>query len=153
MGWNSFKFGAPQPFCVVLSQSVHWHACFYIAVLSLFFFLGFRQWWSCAGRVVNLKTTIQPPLFWRTWSRARACTCPHVLAWHMGRDYSDCRASELTDCHVSGFVFFWNDNITIFTKIYYRSTLNKEEKEYTRKVITFPVCPLNGEGQKNLQDF
>ena len=39
---------------------------FYIAVLSLFFILGFRQWQSSADRVINLYTTIQLPLFWRT---------------------------------------------------------------------------------------
>ena len=67
--------------------------------------LGFRQWRSRADRVVNLNTTIRLPLFWRTWTRARARTRPHVRAWHMGRDYSNCRASELTDRQVSGFVF------------------------------------------------
>ena len=72
-----------------------------------FFFLGFRQWLSRADRVVNLNTTIWLPLFWRTWTRARASTRPHVLAWHMGRDYSYCRASELTDSQVSGFIFSW----------------------------------------------
>ena len=83
---------------------------FYIAaaVRPLYiFFLGFRQWRSRADRVVNLNTTIRLPLFWRTWTRARASTRPHVLAWHMGRDYSDCRASELTDRQVSGFVYSW----------------------------------------------
>ena len=65
------------------------------------------QWPSRADRAVNLNTTIQLALFWRTWTRARARTRPHMLAWHMGRDYSDCRASELTDSQVSGFVFSW----------------------------------------------
>ena len=80
---------------------------FYIAALYNFPPLGFRQWRSRADIVVNLNTTIRLPLFWRTWTRARASTRPHVLAWHMGRDYSYCRASELTDCQVSGFVFSW----------------------------------------------
>ena len=85
----------------------HWaHQCTdtrasYIAVL----FLGFRQ--SRADKVVNLNTTIQLALFWRTQTWALASTCPHVLAWHMDRDYSYCRASELTDRQVSGFVFSW----------------------------------------------
>ena len=40
----------------------------------------------------------------------RQAFATHVLAWHMGslgqgRDYSDYRASELTDCQVSGFIF------------------------------------------------
>ena len=87
-------------------QCTDMHA-FYIAALTIIFFLGFRQWRSRADRVVNLNTTIRLPLFWRTWTRARARTRPHVRAWHMGRDYSNCRASELTDCQVSGFVFSW----------------------------------------------
>ena len=78
----------------------------YCCALYNFFFLGFRQWHSLADRVVNLNTTIRLPLFWRTWTQARARTRPHVLAWHMGRDYSYCRASELTDRQVSGFFFF-----------------------------------------------
>ena len=41
-------------------------ALFYIAALSLFFFLGFRQWRSRADRVVNLNTIFRLPLFWRT---------------------------------------------------------------------------------------
>ena len=78
---------------------------FNIAVLSIFFF--FRQWRSRADRVVNLNRTIWLALFWRTWTRARACTRPHALAWHMGRDTSYYRALELTDLQVSGFVFSW----------------------------------------------
>ena len=79
---------------------------FYIAVLSIIFLLGLRQWLSHADRVVNLNTTIQLPLFWRTWTRARASTRPHVRARHMGSDYSYCRALKLTDRKVSGFVYF-----------------------------------------------
>ena len=82
-------------------------ALVYCCTLQNFLLLGFCQWRSRADRVVNLNTTIWLPLFWRTWTRARASTRPHVLAWHMGRDYSDCRASELTDRQVSGFVFSW----------------------------------------------
>ena len=95
-----------QRLCVALSPSMHWLASFCCALYN-FFSLGFRQWRSRADRVVNLNTTIRLPLFWRTWTRARARTRPHVLAWHMGRDYSYCRASELTDSQVSGFVFSW----------------------------------------------
>ena len=91
----------------------HW-ACqctdtstFYIAVLSIIFFLGFHHWQSRADLVVNLNVTIWLPLFCRTWTWALAHTCPHVLAWHMGTGQSYCRASELTDCQVSGFVFSW----------------------------------------------
>ena len=91
--WNS----APQPFCVALSPSVHWHSRFlYCCAIYDLYFLRFRQWrrlWrSRADRGENLNTTIWLPLFWRTWTRAWASTCPHVWAWHMGRDYSYRRA-------------------------------------------------------------
>ena len=81
----------------------------YIAALLIIFFLGFRQWRSRADRVVNLNTTSLLPLFWRTWTWALATgsTRPHVRAWHTGRDYSNCRTSELTDRQVSGFIFSW----------------------------------------------
>ena len=112
LGFHSssvLKFSAaPWPFCVALSPSVHWHASFlYCCALYNFFFLGFRQWRSRADRVVNLNTTIQLALFWRTWTRALASTRPHVLAWHVGRDYSYCGALELTGRQVRGFVFSW----------------------------------------------
>ena len=42
-----------------------------------------------------------------TWTRVLASTSPHVLAWHMGRDYGDYRASELTERQVRGFVYSW----------------------------------------------
>ena len=83
--WVRFLMSAetpatPQPFCVALSQSVHWHATFYFAALSIIFLLlGFRQWQYRADRVVNLNTTIWLPLFWRTWTGAQARTLPHVL--------------------------------------------------------------------------
>ena len=82
-------------------------ALWYCCALYNFFFLGFRQWRSCADRVANLNTTIRLPLFWRTWTWGRASTRPHVRARHMGRDYSYCRASALTDSKVSGFIYSW----------------------------------------------
>ena len=105
--WVLKLSAAPRPFCVALSQSVHWHMLFLCCcpecALYNFFFLGFCQWRSRADRVVNLNTIIQLPLFWRTWIRAQASTRPHVQAWQMSRDYSCCRASELND----GFVYSW----------------------------------------------
>ena len=99
---------APRTFCVALSPSVHWHTSFsYCCTLYNFSFLGFRQWQSRTDRVVNLNTTIWLPLFWRTWTWALARSRPHVLALHMDRDYSNCRASDMTDHQVSGFVFSW----------------------------------------------
>ena len=115
-GWHGFDSGwilkpsaAPRPFCVALSPSVHWHTRFLYHCCALYnlVFIGNRQWRSRADRVVNLNTTIPLALFWRTWNLALARTRPNVLAWHMGRYYSDCRASELTDRQVSGFVFSW----------------------------------------------
>ena len=109
--WWVLKLSAsPLPFCVALSPSVHWHVRFlYCCALYNCFFFGFCQWQSCTDRVVNLYTlaTILLPLFWRTWTRALASTRPHVLAWHVGRDYSYCGALELTGRQVRGFVFSW----------------------------------------------
>ena len=98
--------------CSTKPVSEHWHTRFYIAVLYLqFFLLGFSQSQSHADRVVNL-----------TWPLDFYCfgelelgpgpalaqkLAPNVLAWHVGREYSYCRASELTDCQVSGFVYSW----------------------------------------------
>ena len=75
--WNSL-----QPLC---HFAWYWArqctdtTAFYIAALSIIFFLGFRQCWSRSDRVVNLNTTIRPTLFWRTWTRARASTRPRGL--------------------------------------------------------------------------
>ena len=70
----------------------------FILLCSLyFFFLGFRHWQSRADRGINLNKTIWLPLFWRSWTRAVAHTRPRVLAWHMGRNHSQCRAPELTE--------------------------------------------------------
>ena len=110
LGFNSWwvlkRSATPRPFCVALSPSVHWHVR-YCCALYNFFFLGFRQWQSRTDRVVNLNTTFQLPLFWKTWTRARASTRPNVQAWRMCRDYSYCGALELTDRQVSGFVYSW----------------------------------------------
>ena len=49
--------------------------------------------WSHSDRVLTLNMNIKLPLFWRTWSLAigqDSATCTH------GRDYRDCRASELS---------------------------------------------------------
>ena len=86
--WLLNPSAVPWPFCVALSQSVHWHVCLlYCWALYNFFFLGFCQWLSRADRVVNLNMTILLALVWRTWTQARASTRPHVWAWHMGSDY------------------------------------------------------------------
>ena len=92
--WVQFLMSAensavPRPFCVVLSPSVHWHASFlYCCALYNLFFLDFVSGdlaLTVCDKVVNLNTTIQLPLFWRTWTRALASTRLHVRAWHMGR--------------------------------------------------------------------
>ena len=98
----------PRPFCMALSQSVHWDAHFlYFCALYNFFFLGFCQWRTRADRVVNLNTTFLLPLFWQTWTQALPSTRPHVLAWDMGRDYSFCSDWPPAWHQVSGFVYFW----------------------------------------------
>ena len=83
----------------------------YCCSLYNLFFLGFRQRLSRSDRVVNLFT--QPSNF-HCFGELELGSGPalghsgivaHVRAWHMGRDYSYCRTSELTDCQVSGFVF------------------------------------------------
>ena len=79
-------FAAPWPFCVALSHSVHWHTRFYT--------------WASKNLLKQF------PLFWRTWTQARASTRPQMLAWQMSRDYSDCRASELTDRQLGFFLDF-----------------------------------------------
>ena len=111
--WVRFLMSAEMPCCAsaILRStepvSALTHTLFKLLRSLYFVFRGLRQWRSRADRVVNLNTTIWLPLFWRTWTRARANTRPHVLTWHMGRDYSYCRASELTDSQVSGFVYSW----------------------------------------------
>ena len=100
--------------------------------------LWFRQWRSCADRVVNLNTTTWLPLFGRTWAWARASTHPHVLAWHMGRDYSDCRASELTDRQVSGFIFSWFLENTEKTKVSQETFLRLMPR--TGPALRYMIC-------------
>ena len=68
---------------------------YYIAVLSIISFFWISSVAISRWRVVSLYTTIWLPIIWRTGARSRASPRPHVLAWHMGRDYSDCRALEL----------------------------------------------------------
>ena len=78
--------------------------------------IAFAEHWSWLSRWLTarsvasffhdfLNTTIWLALFDRTWTRAS--TSPHVRAWHMGSNYSVCRALELTDSdsQVSGFFF------------------------------------------------
>ena len=68
----------------------------FILLQSLYFFsLGFRQWRSRADRVLTLNMNIQLPLFWSTWSRVRGPDSATCAGLAHGRDYSDCRASEL----------------------------------------------------------
>ena len=67
---------------------------FCIAALSIIFFFGFRQWWSCSDRVLTLNMNIRLPLFWSTSSRARVQDLARCAGLAHGRDYSDCRASE-----------------------------------------------------------
>ena len=85
---------APWPFCVLLSPSVHQYARFYIAVLSIIFFLGFRQWRSRADKILTLNINTWLPLFWSTWSRARGPDSATCAGLAHGRDHSHCKASK-----------------------------------------------------------
>ena len=74
----------------------HWHARFlYCCALCNVFFLGIRQWQSHTDRVLTLNMNIRHPLFWSTWSPARGPDSATCAGLAHGRDYSDCRASEL----------------------------------------------------------
>ena len=101
--------GSSRAWCWILPRRCHfaWHwarqcidtRAFYIAALSVFFFLGFRQWRSRTDRVLILNMNIRLALFWRnsSWSPTPArgkdsATCAGLTH---GRDYSYCRASEL----------------------------------------------------------
>ena len=89
--WNSCL---PQPFCVAWNLSVHWHVRFYIAALSIIFFLGFLQWLSRADSVLTLNMNILFRLFWSTWSRAEGQDSATSAGLVHGRDYSYCRAPD-----------------------------------------------------------
>ena len=82
---------AHQPFRVELSQSVHWHTCFYIAALYSFLSLEFCQQQSCSDRIFTLNTNIWLQLFclkrlghcvslncWKYWKLSG----PHWGAFH-----------------------------------------------------------------------
>ena len=98
----------PWPFCVSLSPSVPWHARFlFRCALYIFLLLGFRQWRSRADRVFTLNMNIRLPLFWSTWSRARGPDSTACAGLGHGRDYSDCRASELKLQKCLAIVFPW----------------------------------------------
>ena len=103
---------APRPFCVALSPSMHRLVRFKIiesCSLYNFFFLGFRQWRSRTDRILTLNMIIRLSLFWSTWSPAwgpgpDSAICAGLLH---GRDYSDCRASELKLQKFLTLVFPW----------------------------------------------
>ena len=93
----------PLPFCVPVialtpcqcNESVRVrHVRFYIAALSIFFFLGFRQWRSSADWALTLNMNIRLLLFWSTWSRARGPDSATCVGLAHARDYSICIASE-----------------------------------------------------------
>ena len=111
-GFESFMVlnpsAASRPFCVALSPSVHWHARFlYCCALYNVFFLGFRQWRSRTDRVLTLNMNIRLPLFWSTWSPARGPDSATCAGLAHGRDYSDCRASELKLQKCLATVYSW----------------------------------------------
>ena len=76
---------APRPFCVALSQSVHWHTRFFIAALSIIsFFLDFVSGDLALTLYWLLTWTFDFHCFGALGVRPRAQTRPHVWNWHMG---------------------------------------------------------------------
>ena len=121
--WHEFDFkfcrvlkfsAAPRPFCMALSQSVDWHTSFYIAALSLFFFLNFisgdLEFWM----LLRLAMTEFYLLTWISNLHCfaalgvgpRAKTQPHELAWNMSTDYSLCWPKEVFQTTVY-FLICW----------------------------------------------
>ena len=82
--------------CVAFSPSVDLHLCFYIAVLTINFFLECHQWLFRADRDLNLNIS-NFHCFWALGVGSGTLPSPHVLAWRKGSDYSDQIASELFD--------------------------------------------------------
>ena len=102
---------------LLLSDCALYKFCFfYLCSLQILFFLGFRQWRSRAESVAESYILTQPSDFHCFGElelgprQALAHMCWPV-AIHKGRDYRNCRASELSNCQVSGLVFSW------FTKL------------------------------------
>ena len=99
------------------SATALYNFCFFcLCSLQILFFLGFRQWRSRAESVAESYILTQPSDFHCFGElelgprQALAHMCWPV-AIHKGRDYRNCRASELSNCQVSGLVFSW------FTKL------------------------------------
>ena len=75
-------------------QCTDMHA-FYIAALTIIFFLGFRQWQSFTDRVLTLNMNIWLPLFWSTWSWAScpdSATCAGLAHWRDHYSYVEPRS-------------------------------------------------------------
>ena len=73
--------------------------------------LGHFVWhWAISALTLALFILLHSPFFF-SWISTSTVFGKLELgpgpAWHMGRDYSFCRAFELTDCQVRGFVFSW----------------------------------------------
>ena len=108
-----FFFAASRPFCIELSPSVYWHACFYVAALSninvIFFPLNFVSGDLALTGVALSTWTSNFNCVGALWVWPVAQTRPHVLAWHMGSDYSYCIALDLEQkCHRGlAIVFPW----------------------------------------------
>ena len=82
-------------------------ALLYCFALYNFVFLGFRQWWSRADKVLTLNMNIRLPLFWSAWSRARGQDSPHVRAWLMGLIIAIAEPRSKSDERCLAIVFPW----------------------------------------------
>ena len=104
-GLVSFPAGCWNFLPPLLPPLVHWHSRFYIAALSMIFFLGFLLWRSGADRNLTVNVDIRLPLFWSTWSRVSPGSGPYsatCAGLALGSDYSYCRASEQKSQKVFG---------------------------------------------------
>ena len=111
--WVRFTHGA-ESFCSAAAilrgtepVSAQTLALFTLLCSLIFFFLGFRQWRSRTDRVLTLNMNIRLPLFWSTWSPALGRDSATCAGLAYGRDYSNCRASDLKLQKCLAIVFPW----------------------------------------------
>ena len=80
------------PFCVALSQSLHWHMLLYIAVLFIIFFLEFVSGDLTLTGFWLLTCTSDFQCFAALWVRPWTSSSPHILKLAHGHNYSFCIA-------------------------------------------------------------
>ena len=99
---------ATVPFCLALSPSVHWHACFNIAASQLIFSLGFGHWQTWSDRVLTLNINIlTSTVLEHLGVLPGPETQPHVLAWQMGMIIAIVEPQSKSDKRGLAIVFPW----------------------------------------------